>query len=312
MENQTSAKEFHILPFAIVSEFTSVVTVIFFFIYLFGVFINVVIIMLIYASNHLHTPMYLFLCNLSILDICYTTVTVPKFLHMCISRNNIISYSQCFMQMYFYMLAGSTENILILTMAFDRYVAICYPLHYNIILNKKYCTLLTVNIWFVGSFNSFIITFQASKMTFCQSKTIHQFFCDGKALMNIACAGLNHFYAVIYSEIFIFGFCTFFCILVSYVKIIKVILQIKSKEGCKKAFSTCSSHLTVIIIYYTTGVFAYMIPKYFNILEQVCTVLYTVVTPMINPLIYSLRNDDVKKALKSMLKPTKELMLNNK
>nr|DBA19158.1 TPA: hypothetical protein GDO54_015025 [Pyxicephalus adspersus] len=311
MENQTSPKEFLTLPFSITSDSTSIFISMFFAIYISGVFINSIIIMLIYFSNHLHTPMYLFLCNLSIVDICYTTVTVPKLLYMCISWDNIVSFKECFIQMYFYMLAGSTENILILTMAFDRYIAICNPLRYHHILNKSHCTFITAGIWLIGSFNSFIITYQASQMTFCQSMTIHLFFCDGKPLMNIACTGLNTFYVVIYSEVFMFGFCMFVCIVVSYVKVIKGILHINSKEGRRKAFSTCSSHLTVIIIYYTTGVSVYVMPKYFCVLERVCTVLYTVVTPMINPLIYSLRNDDVKKAFKSLLQFKEELKISS-
>nr|DBA19157.1 TPA: hypothetical protein GDO54_015024 [Pyxicephalus adspersus] len=305
MENQTFAKEFYILPFSVSSDVISTVIFMIFSIYLFGVFTNSMIIILIHTSSQLQTPMYLFLCNLSIVDICYTTVTVPKLLYICISEKNTISYTECFIQMYFYVLVGSTENILILTMAFDRYVAICDPLNYHNILKKNNCIILMAGIWILGSVNSFVLTRQASKMNFCHSKTIHQFFCDGKALINIACEGLEYFYAVIYIALFIFGFCAVVYILISYVKIMKVILQIKSKEGQKKAFSTCSSHLIVLAMYYTTGASVYMIPKHLNILEQVFTVFYTVVTPMVNPLIYSLRNNDVKRALTRLLKGNK-------
>ncbi|KAM5151748.1 olfactory receptor 2T29-like [Mantella aurantiaca] len=245
--------------------------------------------------------MYLFICNLAIVDICYTTVTVPKLLYMLISRNNIVSYKECFTQMYFYLFDASTEDILILTMAFDRYVAICHPLHYHRILNKNNCSLLMAGVWIMGSVNSFILTIAASTLTFCHSKTIHQFFCDGKSLINIACAGLNHFYTVIYVDVFVVGICPFFLSLMSYIKIIKVILNMQSKEGRSKAFATCSSHLAVIILYYTTAVSVYMMPKYSVILEQIFSVLYTTITPMINPLIYSLRNTDVRKALKKLL-----------
>nr|DBA19155.1 TPA: hypothetical protein GDO54_015022 [Pyxicephalus adspersus] len=301
MENQTCTQEFKMMPFSMTSGFTSLYFTMFFLIYLFGVFTNTVIIMLIYSSYHLHIPMYLFICNLAIVDICYTTVTVPKFLYMLLSKNNKVSYRECFTQMYFYLLDASTEDILILTMAFDRYVAICHPLHYHRILNKRNCILLVAGVWTAGSFNSSVITIAASNMAFCQSKVIHQFFCDGKALINIACAGLNHFYTVIYLDAFLFGLCPFFFSLLSYVKIIKVILQMQSKEGRRKAFATCSSHLAVIFMYYTTAVSVYLMPKYSVILEQICSVLYTTITPMINPLIYSLRNNDVKKALKKIL-----------
>ncbi|XP_073490967.1 olfactory receptor 1-like [Aquarana catesbeiana] len=301
MENQTSTNEFYILPFSIKSSFISFYLALFFLIYLCGVFTNAFIIMLIFSSRNLHTPMYFFICNLSIVDICYTTITVPKLLYMLISRNNTVSYRECFIQMYFYFFDGSAEDILVLAMACDRYVAICHPLHYQLILNKKNCIILVAGIWMLGSFNSFVITFPASKMIFCQSRIIHQFFCDGKALMNIACAGLNYLYIIIYIEIFMFGFLPFFCSLMSYVKIIKVVLKINSKEGRKKTFATCSSHLIVIIMYYTTAVSVYMMPKYSVVLEQIGSVLYTMVTPMINPLIYSLRNNDVKMALKKLL-----------
>ncbi|XP_077306151.1 olfactory receptor 1G1-like [Lithobates pipiens] len=298
MENQTATKEFYILPFSMKSSLLTFYLNFFFFIYLFTVFTNAFIIMLTLSSKRLHTPMYFFICNLSIVDICYTTITVPKLLYMLIFKNNIVSYSECFTQMYFYFLDASAEDIFILAMAFDRYIAICHPLHYYLILAKKNCIFLVAGIWILGSFNSFVITFQASKMTFCQSKIIHQFFCDGKALMNIACAGLNYLYTVIYLEVFMFGFLPFFCSLMSYVKIIKVVLQINSKEGRKKAFATCSSHLVVILMYYTTAVSVYMVPKSSIVLEQICSVLYTMIIPMVNPLIYSLRNNDVKMALK--------------
>ncbi|XP_018427480.1 PREDICTED: olfactory receptor 1F12-like [Nanorana parkeri] len=301
MENQTSTKEFYILPFSMKSRFIPLYLALFSLIYVFGVFTNAFIIFVIFSSKHLHTPMYYFICNLSIVDIFYTTITVPKLLYMIISRNTTVSYRECFTQMYFYFLDASAEDILILTMAFDRYVAICHPLHYHLILNKKNCIFLVAGIWLVGSFNSFVITFQASNRTFCHSNIIHQFFCDGKALMNIACAGLNYMYTIIYIEILMFGFLPFFCSLMSYIKIIKVVLQINSREGRKKAFSTCSSHLIVIVMYYTTAVSVYMMPKYSVVLEQICSVIYTMVTPMINPLIYSLRNNEVKMALKKLM-----------
>ncbi|XP_063788979.1 olfactory receptor 2T1-like [Pseudophryne corroboree] len=188
-------------------------------------------------------------------------------------------------------------------MAYDRYVAICDPLHYHNILSRKHCLVLASGTWISGSLNSFVITIPATLMSFCQSRTIHQFFCDAKALINISCAGSKDVYIAIYIEILMYGvFPAMFCV-TSYTKIIRVILQIKSKEGRKKAFSTCSSHLTVVIMYYMTGLVVYMVPpsEYSDVLEPVSSVLYSVVTPMINPLIYSLRNKDVKSALLRLL-----------
>ncbi|KAM9305411.1 olfactory receptor 2T6-like [Gastrophryne carolinensis] len=186
-------------------------------------------------------------------------------------------------------------------MAFDRYVAICNPLRYHSILRWKHCTSMIISIWISGCLNSFVITIPLAYVPFCRLKTIDQFFCDGKALINIACGGVNEFYIVVYIETFLFSFCPCFCSLISYIKIIKVIFQIHSKDGRRKAFSTCSSHLTVITMYYVTALLVYIMPQQNEILQGVCLVLFTTVTPMLNPLIYSLRNHDVKRALIKLL-----------
>ncbi|XP_063788960.1 olfactory receptor 1G1-like [Pseudophryne corroboree] len=303
MGNKTYIKEFILVPFSTKSGYTSLITSLFFFLYVFGVIINVIIIAVISTCNQLHTPMYAFLCNLALVDICFTTTTVPKLLYIILSGDNTESFLKCFTQMHFYVLASSAEDILIFIMAYDRYVAICDPLHYHYILNRKHCILLASATWILGFLNSFLFTIPISHMSFCQSRTIHQFLCDPKALINISCAGSEQFYTVLYMEFLILGFFPAMFCLTSYIKVIKVILQIKSKEGRKKAFSTCSSHLTTVIIYYTTGLSVFMMPpsEYSNVLEQVFTALYAVVTPMINPLIYSLRNKDVKSALLRLL-----------
>ncbi|XP_063788953.1 olfactory receptor 2T5-like [Pseudophryne corroboree] len=188
-------------------------------------------------------------------------------------------------------------------MAYDRYVAICNPLLYHNILNRKHCLLLASGTWISGSLNSFVITFPVSHLSFCHSSTIHQFFCDPKAVINISCAGSEYIDIVINMELLIYGVFPVMFGLTSYIKIIMVILQIKSKEGRKKAFSTCSSHLTVVIMYYMAALSVYMMPpsEYSDVLEPVFIVQYSVVTPMINPLIYSLRNKDVKSALLRLL-----------
>ncbi|XP_063788937.1 olfactory receptor 2T4-like [Pseudophryne corroboree] len=305
MENQTYMNGFLLLPFYAKSNYLLSTLCVFFFLYIFGVLTNAIIITVIYNDDQLHTPMYLFLCNLSLVDICYTTTTVPNLLYILLSGDNTVSFMQCFTQMYFYFLADSSEIYLIFIMAYDRYVAICDPLHYHTILNRKHCLLLASGTWISASLNSFVLTIPASHMSFCQSRTIHQFFCDAKALINISCAGSEDFYTIIYLEVLIYGtFPIMFC-LNSYIKIIKVILQIKSKEGRKKAFSTCSSHLTIVIMYFMTALFLYMMPpsECSDVLEPVFSVLYSVVTPMINPLIYSLRNKDVKSALLRILRP---------
>ncbi|KAM5151759.1 olfactory receptor 8D1-like [Mantella aurantiaca] len=278
-------------------------TIFFFLIYVIGILVNLIIITVICLDLHLHTPMYLFLCNLSIIDISYTTVTVPKLLYILFSGNNTVSYTQCFIQMSFVFLASSTEVTLIFIMAYDRYVAICHPLHYHRILDKKICILLIFATWISGCLNSSLLTSPILKMIFCSSLTIHQYFCEAKALLNIACSGTEMFYIVLYTDCLVFGVCPVLCNSMSYVQIIRVILRIKSKDGRSKAFSTCSSHLTVMAIYYGSGTAVYMIPPsdHYDLLEQILTVFYTTVIPMLNPLIYSLRNKEVKNSLQKVL-----------
>ncbi|XP_063808427.1 olfactory receptor 1-like [Pseudophryne corroboree] len=205
--------------------------------------------------------------------------------------------------MYFHAMAGTTEDVIILIMAYDRYVAICDPLHYHYILNRKNCLLFVSGTWISGCLNAFVFTFPVSRMSFCQSPIIHQFFCDVKALFSIACAGSEDYFIVICMELLLFGVFPIMLSVTSYLKMIRVILQIKSKDGRKNAFSTCSSHLIIIIMYCMTALGAYMMPpsKYSSVLEPVFTALYAVVTPTINPLIYSLRNKVVKKALRKIL-----------
>ncbi|KAM5151775.1 olfactory receptor 2T29-like [Mantella aurantiaca] len=278
-------------------------TVFFFLIYVIGILVNLIIITVICLDLHLHTPMYLFLCNLSSIDISYTTVTVPKLLDILFSGNNKISFTQCFIQMYFVFLTATTEDTIIFIMAYDRYVAICHPLHYHRILNKKICILLILASWISGCLNSSLLTSPIIKMIFCSLFTIHQFFCDAKALTNIACSGTEMFYTVLYIDCLIFGLCPVLCNLMSYVKIIRVILRIKSKNGRSKTFSTCSSHLIVLAIYYVSAILEYMLPRSdrYNLLEQILTVFYTTVIPMLNPLIYSLRNKEIKNSLQKVL-----------
>ncbi|KAM5151773.1 olfactory receptor 2M2-like [Mantella aurantiaca] len=278
-------------------------TVSFFLIYVIGILVNLIIITVICLDLHLHTPMYLFLCNLSIIDIFYTTVTVPKLLYILFSGNNTISFTQCFIQVYFVYLAVTTEDTILFIMAYDRYVAICHPLDYHRILNKKICILLAIITWISGCLNSSFLSSSILKMIFCSSLTIHQYFCEAKALINISCHGTEMFYIVMYTNLLVFGICPVMCNVMSYVQIIRVILRVKSKDGRSKAFSTCSSHLIVMAIYYGTALVEYMMPPsdHYNLLEQILTVFYTTVIPMLNPLIYSLRNKEIKNSLYKLL-----------
>ncbi|XP_068102480.1 olfactory receptor 1C1-like [Hyperolius riggenbachi] len=306
MKNITSFLEFHIL--AIPSDWhKGTVSVFFFLIYFIGVFLNLVLAIVIYTNIHLHTPMYLFLCNLSFVDICYMTTTVPKLLHILLSGNNTVSFIACFSQMFFYFWGACTEVNLLLTMAYDRYIAICKPLHYAEILNTSNCVQLMVAIWVVAFANSVLVTITASKTPLCYFNTIQGFYCDFKAVIKMSCPGSSFLHGVIFMEMILFGFFPFFCSLASYVKVVSVILAMKSKDGRTKAFSTCSSHIMVLSIFYGTSVLVYMIPPSANVdvLERLCTIFYTAVTPVLNPLLYSLRNKDSNISIMRLLNKCK-------
>ncbi|XP_075175926.1 olfactory receptor 1L1-like [Anomaloglossus baeobatrachus] len=304
MENKTAPKYFQIIPFYSKSEDTPYIFITLLTVYLMGLLINIVIIVVIYTDRRLHSPMYLFLINLSIIDIFFPTVIIPKVLYMLFTGIQTVSITQCFTQFYFYVLFGTTEDTLLFVMAYDRYVAICRPLHYHQLLSRRTCLGLVVTIWSSACLNSILITTQAFKITFCSANKIHHLFCDFKALFKISCGGLENFFNLVYFEIVVLGLCPFLCSLISYIKIITIIMHIKSQEGRRKVFSTCSSHVTVLLLYYTTASSVILTPttKYSDVLEQICSVLYTTVTPMLNPLIYTLRNKEVKNAIQRLLK----------
>ncbi|XP_068102476.1 olfactory receptor 1G1-like [Hyperolius riggenbachi] len=247
--------------------------------------------------------MYLFLCNLSCIDLCFTTIIVPNLLYILVSGDNTMSLTQCCIQIYFFFTADCAEVMVLVLMAYDRYVAICHPLHYHHILNKDKCMLVILLIWISACVNSSFFISSTFKLVFCSSRTVHQFFCDAKALINISCGGTFMFYIVIYVECLLYGLVPVVCNLMSYLKIIRVILLITPKEGRHKAFSTCLSHLIIMVIYYGSGGSVYLMPKSdrYSVLEQILTVFFTTVVPMMNPLIYSLRNTEVKSSLRKLV-----------
>ncbi|KAM4663477.1 olfactory receptor 13C9-like [Discoglossus pictus] len=254
-------------------------------------------------DTHLHTPMYMFLCNLSFADICLTTVTLTKLMDILLSGNNSVSAIQCFTQMFFFLLLSDTEIVLLSVMAYDRYIAICNPLQYHLIMNKKKCILLMVGIWLSGFGNSTPLTALISILPFCHSNEIPNFYCDFKALTEISCAGTT-FYIMLYIETCIGGLFPFLLCLISYYKIITSILHIRSMDSRRKVFSTCTSHLTVLTMFYGTLLFIYAKPpsEHTDTLDHVFSVGYTALTPLLNPLVYSLRNKEIKNAMIQLLR----------
>ncbi|XP_075687723.1 olfactory receptor 1G1-like [Rhinoderma darwinii] len=258
-KNQTSSDNFYILPFFLNAEEKFPIFIGFVFIYLFGLLWNGAIIGVITMNAHLHIPMYQFLSNLSLVDMCYTTVTVPKLLDILVSGDNMVTFLQCLSQMFFFALMLTAEVVMLTIMAYDRYIAICIPLHYHQIMSRRICIWFLILAWVFAALNGVFLTSFASTTIWCHAKNIQHFYCDVKALAKISCPNLRY-HTVIYIDTILLGFLPFTISLMSYTKILRVILSIASIEGRKKAFSTCSSHLTVLLFFYGTGLCVYFRP----------------------------------------------------
>nr|XP_060636624.1 olfactory receptor 5AP2-like [Anolis sagrei ordinatus] len=274
--------------------------------FLFGLFLviylavligNILILLMISFDKRFHNPMYFFLFNLSVVDIGYTTSTVPKMLLSYLSQDKTISLAGCFTQMYFFISFGGIECLLLGFMAYDRYAAICHPLHYNVLMRPKVCVCLAATAWILGLSNSGVHTGLMSHLSFCRDNVIQHFFCDVPPLFQLSCSNtlFNQIVTFVVGGSVIMG--PFLAILVSYVYIVVAILMIRTKEGRLKAFSTCASHLIVVSIYYGTIIFTYIRPNssYSQAQDQISSVFYAILTPMLNPIIYSLRNKDVQR-----------------
>ncbi|XP_073516767.1 olfactory receptor 5V1-like [Phyllobates terribilis] len=299
MENITY--KFFILTFANDLDNKPFLSLFFVLVYFTGVIANSATIIAIYKDRHLHTPMYLFLCNLSIVDLCYTTSTVPKLVYMLVSGDYTLSFTQCFIQMYFFLHVATTEDLLLFIMAYDRYVAICNPLRYHNLLSKKICVLLMAIAWATGCINSTVTTLTTSNIPL-YTNIVPQFLCESKAFTKMSYPNTG-FQLFSYIEVVMFGVGPFLCSIISYTKVIIVILHIKSSDGRRKTFSTCSSHLIVLTMYYGTWMSVYIMPplKDPRVFELTLSILFSIITPMVNPLIYSVRNKDVKRALLKMV-----------
>ncbi|XP_059123234.1 olfactory receptor 8D1-like [Peromyscus eremicus] len=268
-------------------------------IYVVTVMGNLGMILLITVSPLLHTPMYYFLCSLSFVDLCYSTVITPKMLVNFLGKKNLILFSECMAQLFLFVIFVVAEGYLLTAMAYDRYVAICRPLLYNVIMSSRLCSLLVLVAFILGLLSAIAHTSAMMPLTFCKSHIISHYFCDVLPLLNLSCSNTH------LNELLLFiiaGFNTLFptlSVTISYVFIFYSILRIKSSEGRSKAFGTCSSHLMAVGIFFGSITFMYFKPPSSNTLEEekVSSVFYTTVIPMLNPLIYSLRNKDVKKAL---------------
>ncbi|XP_047686532.1 olfactory receptor 1L4-like [Prionailurus viverrinus] len=275
---------------------------IFLIMYLVTVVGNVLIILAIHSDPRLHTPMYFFLSNLSFIDICFTTVIVPKMLVNLLSETKAISFLGCLVQMYFFMACGNTDSYLLASMAIDRLVAICHPFHYNRVMNPRRCLLMLLGSCTISHLHSLLRVLLMSRLSFCASHVIKHFFCDTQPVLKLSCSDTSSSQIVVMTETLAVIATPFLCILFSYLRIIVTVLRIPSAAGKWKAFSTCSSHLTVVALTYGSVIYVYFRPlsMYSVVKDRVATVMYTVVTPMLNPFIYSLRNKDMNRGLKKL------------
>ncbi|OCT90106.1 hypothetical protein XELAEV_18018722mg [Xenopus laevis] len=307
-KNSTLQTVFHILAFSASSEKRLLLFTVLLTIYLIAVTGNLVIIYLVFFMPRLQTSMYFFICNLSILDILYISSTLPKLLYIIYTGDHSVSYNACLTQLYFFLFFADTESFLITSMAIDRYVAICKPLHYSLIMNKRTCALLAVLAWCMAAVNALILSWLIFGLSFRDFSNINNFFCDLKALLSISCHDTTYARRFILVDGMCIGVAPFGLTLASYVFIISTILKIRSSEGRMKAFSSCSSHLCLVILYYGSALCLYM--RYSEEGDLLFSLLFVILVPFFNPLIYSLRNKDILSSLNRVLNCSSEHKLN--
>ncbi|XP_037673380.1 olfactory receptor 8H1-like [Choloepus didactylus] len=297
-KNNTNVPDFILMGLTDSEEIQWVLFVFFLLIYLLTVLGNAGMILIIHQDLQLHTPMYFFLSHLSFIDLSYSTVITPNTLENLLTSNKYVSFMGCFTQMSFFALLGITEFFLLSSMASDRYVAICNPLNYQVIMSTRLCYTLITGSYLTGFSESLVIVFSMNSLHFCKSNVIYHFFCDIMPILALSCTDTHETEIMIFILSIFNVMLSFITISVSYGSILSTILKISSTSGKCKAFSTCASHLLGVTIFYVTTIFTYLKPKQSYSLgrDQVASVFYSMVVPMLNPLIYSLRNKEVKHA----------------
>uniref|UniRef100_A0A8D1TI29 Olfactory receptor n=1 Tax=Sus scrofa TaxID=9823 RepID=A0A8D1TI29_PIG len=300
--NHSRVSEFLLLGISENPEQQRVLFWVFLSMYLVTVVGNMLIILAIGSDSRLHTPMYFFLANLSSTDLFFVTNTIPKMLVNLQSQNKAISYAGCLTQLYFLVSLVALDNLILATMAYDRYVAICQPLHYVTVMSPGLCVSLLALCWALSALYGLTLTLLMTRVTFCGSRKIHYIFCEMYVLLRLACSNtqVNHTVLIATGAFIFLTPCGF--MITSYVRIVRAILRIPSASSKYKAFSTCASHLAVVSLFYGTLGMVYLQPLHtYSMKDSVATVMYAVVTPMMNPFIYSLRNKDMHGALGRLL-----------
>ncbi|XP_044837675.1 olfactory receptor 5V1-like [Mauremys mutica] len=299
MENQTTVTDFILQKLSSDPKMQIFLFSMFLVIYLITLGSNIVIMVVIRADSHLHTPMYFFLFHLSFVDICYASVTVPNMLINFLVEHKTISVNGCIVQMFFIILSIGAEGFILSAMAYDRYAAICDPLRYMERMSKGICVQLVSGVWTIGFFHALLNTVFTSKLRFCGPNEINHFSCELPPLLQRSCTDTFTNQVVLLTSVVILGSISFLLTLISYIHIISTILRIRSAEGRHKAFSTCSSHLIVVVLWYLAAFFQYTKPSSVSslVLDEIVSIQYSILTPMLNPIIYSLKNKEVKIAL---------------
>ncbi|XP_005001231.2 olfactory receptor 5B2-like [Cavia porcellus] len=302
MENTTKVSTFFLLGLTAAPELQGPLFALFLMVYLITLIGNLTMILVILLDPHLHTPMYFFLSNLSLVDFCYSSTVTPKVLAGLLTDNKLISYNACAAQMFFFALSATAENYLLATMAYDRFVAVCKPLHYPMIMTRNACIRLALGSYISSFLTAAIDVGDTFCLPFCVNNVVHHFFCDIPAVMSLACSD-KHMNELIL--IFICSFHIIFAlgvILISYLLIFITILSFHSSKGMKKALTTCTSHFTAVSLFYGTVIIMYLKPSSSHSMDRdkILSVFYTMVIPMLNPMVYSLRNKEVKSAFMKM------------
>ncbi|XP_032190803.1 olfactory receptor 2L8-like [Mustela erminea] len=300
--NQTSTDFFllGLFPPSRTGLFFFILIVLIFQMALFG---NLSMIILILVDTHLHTPMYFLLSQLSLMDLNFISTIVPKMAFDYLFGNKTISFIWCGVQSFFFLTLAGGEGLLLASMAYDRYVAICFPLHYPIHMSKRICALMIIGCWTMSSINSCAHTAYVLNISYCRSRTINHFFCDVPAMLTLACMDTWVYEYTVFVSTTLFLVFPFIGIVCSYGRVLFAIYHMRSAEGRKKAYSTCSTHLTVVTFYYAPFAYTYLRPRSFRspTEDKVLAVFYTILTPMLNPIIYSLRNKEVIGALRRVI-----------
>ncbi|OCT85728.1 hypothetical protein XELAEV_18023899mg [Xenopus laevis] len=300
MENISKVSEFTLTALSHHPHIKYFLFMVFILIYLMTLLINLLILYLFLTDAQLHTPMYFFLGNLAFLDMSYSSVTAPRMISDFISKSTTISYPACITQMFFFIYFACTEIFLLAAMSYDRYVAVCHPLHYIQIMSWKVCTQMISVVWILGLLYSLAHMLCSLRLMFCDSTIINNFFCDLPNLLRLSCTDTFINFMVSFVAGGGLGMVAFIITFLPYIQIISTVLKINNSDGKHKAFSTCTSHITVVSIFYGSIILIYFVPttSYLFVLNSLLSVIYSVINPFLNPLIYSLRNKDLISALK--------------